>query len=134
MPGYSGKPLVSKLGIQAGFSVCLVGAPEGYERLLEPLPPDVRFVRRLSAATRMVHVFATRKQVLASALARCRRTLGPTAIVWVSWPKQASGVPSEVNENTVRELALGLGFVDVKVCAVDDTWSGLKLVVRVAER
>ena len=110
--------------------ICPTGAPAGYERLLQPLPSGVRFAKRLGADVDLAHIFATRKALLRAALAAHRRTLGPEATVWVSWPKKASGLASEVTEDTVRELALPLGFVDVKVCAIDATWSGLKLVVR----
>src|SRR5262245_31189563 len=132
--GYSGTPLAAKLGIKAGSTVHLTDAPAGFERLLEPLPAGVRFASRLAPGVDVAHVFATRKAELRAALASHRRTLAPEATVWVSWPKKASGVASEITEDTVRELALPLGFVDVKVCAIDATWSGLKLVVRKALR
>jgi hypothetical protein len=132
--GYSGTPLAAKLGIKAGSTVHLIDAPAGFERLLEPLPHSVRFASRLAPDVDVAHVFATRKAELRAALALHRSTLAPGATVWVSWPKKASGVPTEISEDTVRELALPLGFVDVKVCAIDATWSGLKLVVRKALR
>jgi hypothetical protein len=132
--GYSATPLAAKLGIKAGSTVHVTGAPAGFERLLEPLPRGVRFASRLAPEVDVAHIFATRKAELRAALASHRRTLAPEATVWVSWPKKASGVPTEVSEDTVRELALPLGFVDVKVCAIDATWSGLKLVVRKALR
>ena len=132
--GYSGTPLAKKLGYGPGSLAVTLGAPKTYRALLEPLPEGVRFGARVSAATNLVHVFATRRAELGKTLARLRKTLGPEAVVWVSWPKGSSGVATEVTENTVRELALPLGFVDVKVCAVDETWSGLKLVVRKALR
>src|SRR4029077_10522311 len=104
------------------------------ERLLEPLPPGVRFAPRLAAGVDVAHIFATRTTELRAALNSHRRVLAPDATVWVSWPKKASGVPSEITEDTVRELALPLGYVDVKVCAVDARWAGSKLVVRKALR
>jgi hypothetical protein len=128
--GYSGTPLAAKLGIVQGSEVLLVGAPRGYRALLAPLPAAVRFVHQASPSTTLVQIFETRKSPLAAALAGFREALQPTATVWVSWPKKAARIPSEITEDTVRELALPLGFVDVKVCAVDATWSGLKLVVR----
>ena len=106
------------------------GAPKDYRALLEPLPASVRFVSAFDASTDIVHVFTTKKTDLAKALARFRKKLSPTAVVWVSWPKKSAKVPTDVSEDVVREVALPMGFVDVKVCAVDDTWSGLKLVVR----
>ena len=130
MAGYSGTPLAQKLGIKAGSTIYLAGAPAGFPQTLEPLPPDVRFARRLAASVDIAHVFTTDKAVLQGMLADFRKTLKPTAIVWASWPKQASGIPTQVTENVVRDVALPLGFVDVKVCAVDEVWSGLKLVVR----
>jgi hypothetical protein len=90
----------------------------------------VRFVARPSARTALVHHFATRKAELAKALRSYRRGLHPAATVWVSWPKKAAKVPTDITEDTIRAVALPLGFVDVKVCAVDEVWSGLKLVVR----
>ena len=132
--GYSGTPLAKKLGLRDGATVWTLAAPEHYRALLEPLPPGVRFVARLAKGVDVAHAFCHERSVLADTLARCRRTLAPDAIVWVSWPKKASKVPTDITEDTVREIALPLGFVDVKVCAVDEVWSGLKLVVRKALR
>ncbi len=134
MAGYSGTPLAQKLGIKESHSVLLDGAPAHVRALLEPLPKSVRFVSKPSASTDIVHVFGTKKSALARALASYRKRLGPDATVWVSWPKKASKVPTDVTEDVIRAVALPLGFVDVKVCAVDETWSGLKLVVRKALR
>jgi hypothetical protein len=128
--GYSGTPLARKLGIKEACSVFLVDAPEEYESLLGPLPRDVTFVRKVEATVDMAHVFATRREDLARHLKALRRSLGPAAAVWVSWPKKASRMPTTVTEDVIRELALPLGFVDIKVCAVTQVWSGLKLVVR----
>jgi len=128
--GYSGTPLVRKLGIAAGSRVHAPGAPAGYPAMLAPLPEGVQFVGRASAATDLVHAFHRRRTALAAALARYRRLLAPAAVLWVSWPKKSSGVATDITEDVVRELALPLGWVDVKVCAVDGTWSALKLVVR----
>jgi len=128
--GYSGTPLAKKLGITAGMVMRLTNAPEHYSELVDPMPVGVVFASRLSKRVRLVHHFTTDHFELAGALARYRETLHPEAVVWVSWPKKASKVPSTVSEDVVRNLALPLGFVDVKVCAVDAVWSGLKLVVR----
>ena len=98
--------------------------------MLAPLLPSVQFVSEAGETTDLVHIFCTRRAELASALADYRTRLDPQAIVWVSWPKKASRVPTEVTEDVVREIALPLGFVDVKVAAIDEVWSGLKLVVR----
>ena len=134
MTGYSGTPLVKKLGIKAGAQVCAVGAPDDYRKLLEPLPEGVSFTARLSSNTDLVHVFSARKAELAKALVSYRKTLRPTAVVWVSWPKKSAKVVTDISENAVREIALPLGFVDIKVCAVTEVWSGLKLVIRKALR
>lgn len=128
--GYSGTPLSKKLGYRDSSRVYLSGAPSDFTRLVEPLPQGVRFVKTVDAATEIVHVFVTDRAKLAKFLASCRKKLKPEAIVWVSWPKKSSKVPTTVDENVIRELALPLGFVDIKVCAIDETWSGLKLVVR----
>ena len=130
MTGYSGTPLAKKLGIDEGKTVVAVDAPKNYRGLLEPLPAAVRFAPKIDKTTDIVHVFCTKKSELARALGAYRKGLGPSAAVWVSWPKKAAKVPTDITEDVVREVALPLGFVDVKVCAVDEVWSGLKLVVR----
>lgn len=130
MPGYSGTPLATKLGIKAGCRVLAVAAPPEYEDLLAPLPEGVRFETRLGAATDIVHVFVRDRARLAQLLAAYRAKLKPTAVVWVSWPKKTAKLATDIVEGTIREVALPLGFVDVKVCAVSEIWSGLKLVVR----
>lgn len=132
--GYSGTPLAKKLGIKAGHSVLTLGAPDTYRELLDPLPPEVRFVSRLSATTDLVHAFVTRRRDLEKTLTAVRPKLRPTGALWVSWPKKAARVPTDVTEDTIREVALPMGFVDIKVCAVDEVWSGLKLVIRKALR
>lgn len=132
--GYSGTPLVKKLGVKEGSKVLVIGAPEGYAKLLEPLPDAVLFVPHLSEATDIVHIFTSQKAELQKLLTACRKQLKPTAMVWVSWPKKSAKVPTDISEDTVREVALPLDFVDIKVCAVTDIWSGLKLVVRKCAR
>ena len=128
--GYSGTPLARKLGILAGSRVFVVDAPAGYRDWLAPLPEGVRFEATLSADIDVVHVFADRRAPLANRLGELRDRIAPTAAVWVSWPKKASRVSTDITEHTIRELALPLGFVDVKVCAVSEVWAGLKLVIR----
>jgi hypothetical protein len=129
-PGYSGTPLVTKLGIKAGNEVFILGAPKGYLRLLAPLPAGVAFAKRASPAVNVAQIFTTKREQLTEYLNSFRRLLTPDAVIWVSWPKKASKVATDVTEDIVRLIALPLGFVDVKVCAVTDVWSGLKLVVR----
>jgi len=130
MSGYSGTPLAAKLGIKAGMAVRAANAPDGYRDLLAPLPGGARVVTRTGGKADLVHHFSTRRSELGKSLAGYRRSLPEDTAVWVSWPKKAARVPTDITEDTIRELALPLGYVDVKVCAVSEVWSGLKLVVR----
>jgi hypothetical protein len=130
MSGYSGTPLAKKLGIGAGCRLYLRDAPDDYQALLAPLPAGLEVVRRIGADTDVIHVFATRRAQLERALVSSLKAMRADAVIWVSWPKKSSGLASEITEDTVRELALPLKLVDIKVCAVDDIWSGLKLVIR----
>jgi len=134
MAGYSGTPLAKKLGIKESSTLLPLHAPDGYRALLDPLPHSVRFAKAPGAGVDIAHLFVTRTSDLASELRRLRDALRSDAAVWVSWPKKSSKVPTDVTEDVIREVALPMGFVDVKVCAVDEVWSGLKLVVRVAHR
>ena len=130
MSGYSGTPLAKKLGIKDGTRMFLVDPPTGYADLLAPLPEGVAFDSRPATGTDIAHVFATARKDLSRHLSSLRKSLRADAMVWVSWPKKAAKVPTDITEDTIREVALPLGFVDVKVCAVTEVWSGLKLVVR----
>jgi hypothetical protein len=132
--GYSGTPLAKKLGITAGSQVFLTNAPKHYARLVAPLPAGVRMVRRISDATDLIHIFVTARKDLERGLKSAMRLMRPDAAIWVSWPKKSSGVPTDVTEDTIRDVALPMGLVDVKVCAVDEVWSGLKVVVRKERR
>ena len=130
MPGYSGTPLSVKLGIKEGHRVRTTGAPANYLELLNPVPPNVSISSRLSKRIDMWHIFTKSYTELESKLPTLMAAIQPDGTIWVSWPKKSSGVPSTVTEDSIREIALPLGLVDVKVCAIDETWSGLKLVVR----
>ncbi|MBI3561818.1 MAG: DUF3052 family protein [Gammaproteobacteria bacterium] len=130
MAGYSGTPLVKKLGIKAGQIIFLANAPDEYLTLVTPIPQGTRFTSRLSSHTDMVHVFSTTKQHLSKVLHSSLPKLKQDGAIWVSWPKKSANVPTDITEDTVRELAFPLGLVDIKVCAVDALWSGLKLVIR----
>lgn len=132
--GYSGTPLAKKLDIAEGSRLFVWDGPTDYTDLVAPLPAGVRFAKGLDSNADLVHVFVTARPLLERALRTLRQTLRPEAAVWVSWPKKASKVRTDVTEDVIREVALPMGWVDVKVCAVDETWSGLKLVVRRAER
>ena len=132
--GYSGTPLAKKLGFKAGQRVCAPGAPPNYRKLLAPLPDGIEFQTRVSKSTDIVHLFTASKVELAKNLLAWLKVLAPEAAIWVSWPKKASKQPTDITEDVIRELALPLGWVDVKVCAVDERWSGLKLVIRKENR
>ena len=128
--GYSGTPLSRKLGLVEGMNVFVVDAPSTYASIVPALPTGVRFVSRASRTVDLSHVFATRREELQQRLAKLRAVLRDDAIIWVSWPKKASKVATDITEDVIRDVALPMGLVDVKVCAVSEVWSGLKLVVR----
>jgi hypothetical protein len=128
--GYSGTPLPKKLGVKEGARVAWLSAPDGFDDLLGELPPDVRVARRLGKGLDVLVQFATSRAELRTRLPKLKDAVFPDGAAWVSWPKRASGVPTDITEDTIREDALPLGLVDVKVAAIDATWSGLKLVVR----
>ncbi len=128
--GHSGKPLTQKLGIQPGFRIFVAGNAAPYEKIVGKLPDRAILVARLGKEIDMIHVFATERVTLAKKLADYRAAIAPNGMLWISWPKKASGVPTDLADNVVRDVALPLGLVDVKVCAVDATWSGLKFVIR----
>jgi hypothetical protein len=128
--GYSGTALAKKLGIKVGGRVFARGAPSNYKKLLIPLPDGVAIVARMSADTDIAHLFATRRADLAREVKAVLGKMPQDGAIWVSWPKKSSRVPTDITEDTIREIALPLGLVDIKVCAVDEVWSGLKLVIR----
>jgi hypothetical protein len=130
MAGYSGTPLPQKLGIKPGLTVVTINAPTNYRRLLGTIPEGVTFSDRLKPDSSLVHIFIKKRSELANSLPILRKKITDTGTVWVSWPKKSSGVATDVTEDVVRAVALPLGFVDVKVCTIDETWSGLKLMVR----
>jgi hypothetical protein len=130
MAGYSGTPLAKKLGIKAGSRIFVSNAPPHYDELLAPLPESVTRARGIDARTQLVHVFVTTQTQLHKALQAAMAKLAPDAALWVSWPKKSSKVPTDVTEDSIRDIALPMGLVDIKVCAVDEVWSGLKLVIR----
>ncbi|WP_342359796.1 hypothetical protein [Terrarubrum flagellatum] len=128
--GSSGTPLAKKLGYRAGLRAALIGAPDELMAWLAPLPDGVRFDIRPGPETDLAHLFATKRADLDLLLKELRAKLKADAIVWASWPKKSAKAATDITEDTIREIALPLGFVDVKVCAVSEVWSGLKLVVR----
>jgi hypothetical protein len=128
--GYSGTPLIKKLGIKDNSVLFISNAPKNYLSLLTPMPQRIKLVRRIAVDTDIVHIFETKKSRMVTHLNEASRKLRLDGVIWVSWPKKTSKVPSDIDENIIREMALSLDLVDVKVCAVDDTWSALKLVSR----
>jgi hypothetical protein len=128
--GYSGTPLTKKLGFKERSLVLLIDAPKDYAQLVAPMPTGVQFISKPSRNVDIAHVFVSRRSTLSKHLSKLRETLDVQASIWVSWPKKTAKVPTDITEDTIREVALPLGFVDIKVCAVTDVWSGLKLVLR----
>jgi len=134
MAGYSRRSLVDKLGIKPGASVLILEAPRGYAKTLGPLPAGAVSAKAPKPGLDFIHLFTTKRADLERRFRALQKSLAPAGMLWISWPKKASGVPTDVTEDVVREVALARGLVDVKVCAVDDIWSGLKLVRRVEDR
>jgi hypothetical protein len=130
MAGYSGTPLPKKLGIKPGLTVVTINPPNNYRRLLDSIPESVTFSDRLKPESTFVDVFVRKSSELAKRLPVLREKVSDTGTVWISWLKKSAGEPTDVTEDVIRAVALPLGFVDVKVCAIDETWSGLKLMVR----
>jgi hypothetical protein len=128
--GYSGKPLYQKLGIKAGQHICVIGAPDDYENIIEGKISGLTVTSDARQKADMAHIFETRHAALAKQLPSLIKAIAPDGAIWVSWPKKSSKVATDITEDVIRTVALPLGLVDVKVCAVNDVWSGLKLVIR----
>jgi hypothetical protein len=134
MAGYSGTPLAQKLGIKPAQMVIVINEPANYRKLLGRIADRVTFALRPRAGADYVHFFTSRRVELEKGLKRLREQISDAGVVWVSWPKKSADLPTDVTEDIIRAVALPLGFVDVKVCAVDESWSGLKLMIRRATR
>lgn len=132
--GYSGTPLAQKLGIKAGMRVVTLDAPSDYPTLLAPMPDEVQLTCILTDDAAFIHAFATDRAALEAQLPAARDALRADGILWLSWPKKASGVATDLDGNVVRALGLAAGLVDTKVCAIDATWSGLKFMYRKKDR
>jgi len=128
--GYSGTPLVRKLGFRPGMRAHFTSAPDDFADLLGELPDDVRVLARPAPDLDLVMLFVTERAQLERRIGGLHAKLRQDGMVWVAWPKRASKVPTDMTEDVIRDIALPRGLVDVKVCAIDDTWSGLKLVIR----
>lgn len=134
MAGYSQTSLQKKLGIKENQVLVLIGAPEDYLDWVSPLPEKVLIKKSLGTEVDFIHLFADRRQVFEAAFQKAKKALKSNGMLWVSWPKKSSKVPTDLDENIIREFGLKNGLVDVKVCAVTDVWSGLKFVYRLADR
>lgn len=134
MAGYSGTPLPKKLGIKEGHDVAFLRAPDGFERTLGELPEGVRVKSRATGPLDVIVFFVTRRAELEKRFARLRAAMDPAAGFWVAWPKRSSGVETDMTEDVAREIGVARGLVDNKVCAIDETWSGLRLVIRLKDR
>jgi hypothetical protein len=132
--GYSGKSLVDKLGIKPGMRLAIVDAPSGYRSTLGTLPSGARILAAPRGTLPFIHFFTTKRSLLERRFPALKRGLAQDGALWVSWPKKSSGVATDLTEDVVRRVALAGGLVDVKVCAVDEVWSGLKLVRRLNDR
>src|SRR5688500_455259 len=134
MAGYSGTPLVKKLGIKPGYTLCIVNPPDHYLDLLCPLPEGVPIKEELSHDMDFIHLFVKDQKTFRQLFIRSKNNLKKDGMLWVSWPKKSSKVPTDLDENIIRDFGLNDGLVDVKVCAVDEIWSGLKFVYRTKDR
>ena len=134
MPGYSGTPLVKKLGIKEGVKLYVKNSPIEYTSLLGMLPDRSELKSRITNNLDFIHIFTKSKKELSEFLPTAKKSIKKDGMIWVSWPKKASKVETDITEDVIREVCLPIDLVDVKVCAVDETWSGLKLVIRKEKR
>lgn len=131
---YASTPLPRKLGIEPGARVALIGAPDGFEAVLAPLPDGVEVREALRGSFELIVAFFSARAALEGRIDALRGALEPAGGLWIAWPKQSAGVPTDLTDGVVRELGLAAGLVDNKVCAIDQTWSGLRFVFRLSDR
>lgn len=134
MAGYSGTPLIKKLGLKENATMYVYDPPKNYFDSLSPLPKGVNVKSRIIGEMDFIHVFTPQLSVFKKQFIECKKHLRKDGMLWISWPKKASKMQTDLDENIIREFGLANGLVDVKVCAVDDVWSGLKFVVRLKDR
>jgi hypothetical protein len=134
MIGYSKRSLTEKLGIKEGFRIAILNPPRNYTSMLGALPAGVTVDERPGTGLDLIHCFVRSRREAAGAISASKDIISSRGALWVSWPKASSGVKTHLNENVIREIGLKSGLVDVKVCAVDETWSGLKFVYRLRDR
>ena len=134
MAGYSGTPLVQKIGIKAKDRLLLLNPPKAFDKELTPLPADVELASEKAKPINVAVCFTAERKELERTLPKIKGKLAQNGMLWVGWPKKASKVPTDLSENIIRDVGLALGLVDVKVCAINDVWSGLKFVIPVKDR
>jgi hypothetical protein len=134
MAGYSSTPLAKKLGIKAGSRIALVNAPRDFDQVLGDLPEEAQIVRRLASALDIILFFVLSERALARDFPKLAKRLLPNGMIWIAWPKKSSGVKTDLSFDNVQRIGLDAGLVDVKICAIDETWSGLKFVYRLKDR
>ncbi len=132
--GYSGTPLAKKLGIKDGFKVRIINAPDHYTDLFDDMPANISFLKDSRSKKNLIHYFTKEEKDLLKNIFSLKNEIEQDGMIWVSWPKKASKIPTNITEDVIRKIALSNGLVDVKVCAVDEVWSGLKLVIPVKLR
>jgi len=134
MAGYSGTPLPKKLGLKEGSRIALINAPKDFARELGELPPDAQIVTRVTKPIDIALLFVLTERALLRDFDKLAKKLASNGMIWVAWPKKASGVATDLSEQRVRTIGLDSGLVDVKICAIDEVWSGLKFVIRLKDR
>lgn len=134
MAGYSGTPLPKKLGVKENQRIAMIGEPKGFQETLGELPRKATIVKELKSPLDLVLLFVDREQKLARQFPMLAKKLSSNGMIWVAWPKKSSGVATDLTFDRVQRIGLDCGLVDVKICAVDDIWSGLKFVIRVKDR
>lgn len=134
MAGYSATPLAKKLGIKEGSRVALVNAPKDFSSQLDDLPDDVKFLKPASKSLDLILFFVLTERILAREFSKLAARLTTNGMIWIAWPKKSSGVATDLSFDSVQRTGLDAGLVDVKICAIDDTWSGLKFVYRLKDR
>ena len=134
MAGYSGTPLTKKLGIKEGSRIAIVNAPKDFESELTDLPDNVQFIKRLSKSLHIILLFVLTERSLAREFAKLAGRITANGMLWIAWPKKSSGIATDLSEQRVRQIGLNAGLVDVKVCAINEIWSGLKFVYRLKDR
>ena len=134
MAGYSGTPLAKKIGIKEGSRIALVNAPQNFQSTLRELPEGVEFLKRTAKDLHIILLFVLTERALAGDFAKLAGRLTANGMIWIAWPKKSSGVSTDLSFERVQRIGLDAGLVDVKICAIDDTWSGLKFVYRLKDR